>query len=89
MKESDLTHTIVAELSHPGEKRTENEDRYAVINYRTEVEKKPAILAVVADGIGGHRAGEIAAPNHRRYDREQHNLKENQRSGHTTQASRY
>ncbi len=51
----------MAELSHPGEKRTENEDRYAVINYRTEVEKKPAILAVVADGIGGHRAGEIAA----------------------------
>jgi len=61
VKESDFTHTIVAELSHPGEKRSENEDRYAVINYRTEVENRPAILAVVADGIGGHRAGEVAA----------------------------
>jgi protein phosphatase len=61
VKESELTHTIVAELSHPGEKRTTNEDRYSVINYRTEVDKKPAMLAVVADGIGGHRAGEVAA----------------------------
>ncbi len=61
MKESELTHMIVAELSHPGEKRTANEDRYAVINYRTEIEKQPALLAVVADGIGGHRAGEVAA----------------------------
>jgi serine/threonine protein phosphatase PrpC len=61
VKESELTHTIVAELSHPGEKRSENEDRYSVTNYRTEVENKPAVLAVVADGIGGHRAGEVAA----------------------------
>ena len=61
MKDNKLTHTIVAELSHPGEKRSTNEDRYAVINYRTEVENKPAMLAVVADGIGGHRAGEVAA----------------------------
>lgn len=61
MKENGLTHTIVAELSHPGEKRSTNEDRYAVINYRTEVENRPAVLAVVADGIGGHRAGEVAA----------------------------
>jgi serine/threonine protein phosphatase PrpC len=52
---------IVAELSHPGEKRSENEDRYTVINYRTEVEERPAWLAVVADGIGGHQAGEVAA----------------------------
>lgn len=61
MKENELAHTIVAELSHPGEKRSTNEDRYAVINYRTEVENRPALLAVVADGIGGHRAGEVAA----------------------------
>jgi len=61
VKESELTHTIVAELSHPGEKRSANEDRYTVINYRTEVENRPAMLAVVADGIGGHRAGEVAA----------------------------
>jgi protein phosphatase len=52
---------IVGEMSHPGEKRSENEDRYAVINYRTDADNQPAILAVVADGIGGHRAGEVAA----------------------------
>jgi serine/threonine protein phosphatase PrpC len=58
---SEFPPMIVAELSHPGEKRSENEDRYTAINYRTEVDKKNAWLAVVADGIGGHRAGEVAA----------------------------
>jgi serine/threonine protein phosphatase PrpC len=61
VKNGEFPHMIVAELSHPGEKRSENEDRYTAINYRTEVEGKNAWLAVVADGIGGHRAGEVAA----------------------------
>jgi serine/threonine protein phosphatase PrpC len=61
VKDSNFPQMIVAELSHPGEKRSENEDRYTVLNYRTEVKQKPALLAVVADGIGGHQAGEVAA----------------------------
>jgi protein phosphatase len=39
-----------------------NEDRYAVSAYRLEDEgNSPAVFAIVADGVGGHRAGEIAA----------------------------
>lgn len=61
MIESEIPHIIVSELSHPGEKRTHNEDRYAIKNYRTAGDDKPAVLAIVADGIGGHLAGEVAA----------------------------
>jgi len=39
-----------------------NEDRYGVSAYRLESDPNlPSLLAVVADGIGGHRAGEVAA----------------------------
>jgi protein phosphatase len=39
-----------------------NEDRYAVSAYYVDEGKKiPSIMAVVSDGIGGHRAGEVAA----------------------------
>jgi protein phosphatase len=39
-----------------------NEDRYAVSAFRLEGEKStPVVFAVVSDGIGGHRAGEVAA----------------------------
>ena len=39
-----------------------NEDRYSVSAYKTETDPPvPVLLAIVADGIGGHRAGEIAA----------------------------
>jgi protein phosphatase len=39
-----------------------NEDRYAVSAYFLDAQKlTPSLLAVVSDGIGGHRAGEVAA----------------------------
>lgn len=39
-----------------------NEDRYAVSSYTvSKDDAKPVVFAVVADGIGGHRAGEVAA----------------------------
>ncbi len=39
-----------------------NEDRYAVSTFNlSEDNPIPSILAVLSDGIGGHRAGEIAA----------------------------
>jgi protein phosphatase len=39
-----------------------NEDRYAVSAYYLKPDQtRQAVLAVVADGIGGHRAGEVAA----------------------------
>jgi protein phosphatase len=39
-----------------------NEDRYGVSAYHSNHgERTPSVLAVVADGIGGHQAGEVAA----------------------------
>jgi protein phosphatase len=39
-----------------------NEDRFAVsAHYLGQEDRTPSLLAVVCDGIGGHRAGEVAA----------------------------
>ena len=62
MIRSSLPHVHVAALSHAGMSGKDNEDRYAVSSFLLSKEDpRPAILAVVADGIGGHLAGEIAA----------------------------
>lgn len=56
------SHLSVAALSHEGQSGKNNEDRYAVSAFQLEGELTiPSVLAVVADGIGGHRAGEVAA----------------------------
>jgi PPM family protein phosphatase len=58
----ERAHLYVAAHSHPGSRRRENEDRYGVSAFAIEDPKRtPALLAVLADGIGGHRAGEVAA----------------------------
>ena len=61
-------HLNIAAASHPGMSGKKNEDRYMVSAFLTgnrEVNGDkaglPAVLAVVCDGIGGHRAGEVAA----------------------------
>ncbi len=55
-------HLLVSASSHPGMSGKNNEDRFGVSAYRLEApDDTPALLAVVADGIGGHRAGEVAA----------------------------
>lgn len=61
MNPSQESHLTVAALSHPGEAREINEDRYSVSHYLRESDGGPALLAIVADGIGGHQAGEVAA----------------------------
>jgi protein phosphatase len=58
---SETSHLVSSGASHPGERRKNNEDRYFLASYRLETDNTPSILAIVADGIGGHRAGEIAA----------------------------
>lgn len=59
---AERAHLQVAALSHPGMSGKNNEDRYAVAAFRTEGERpQPVLFAIVSDGIGGHRAGEIAA----------------------------
>jgi len=60
MNRSQRPHLNVAALSHAGMSGKNNEDRYAVFAYRGE-DEKPVLFAIVADGIGGHRAGEVAA----------------------------
>lgn len=58
----ERAHLHVAAHSHPGSRRRENEDRYGVSAFTLEdANRTPALLAVLADGIGGHRAGEVAA----------------------------
>lgn len=62
MIRSSLAHLHIAALSHPGMSGKNNEDRYAVSSFHLGKEDpRPAVFAVVADGIGGHRAGEVAA----------------------------
>jgi PPM family protein phosphatase len=62
MIRTTLAHLHIAVLSHPGMTGKNNEDRYAVSSFTVSKEDaRPAVFAVVADGIGGHRAGEVAA----------------------------
>lgn len=62
MIKTEQAHLTVVATSHPGIKGKNNEDRYGVTAFRLEEESgKRGLLAVVADGIGGHRAGEVAA----------------------------
>ena len=55
-------HLQVFAATDPGRQGKNNEDRYAVSAFiLTEHHPIPAVVAIVADGIGGHRAGEIAS----------------------------
>ena len=51
---------LTAAETHAGESGKHNEDRFALQHYRT-AEGESVTLAVVCDGIGGNRAGEVAA----------------------------
>jgi protein phosphatase len=62
MIRSTVAHLHIAALSHAGMTGKNNEDRYAVSSFNiSEEDPRPVVFAVVADGIGGHRAGEVAA----------------------------
>ncbi len=54
-------HLHISALSHPGEKRKRNEDNYRILAYQQKRNSMPIVLAVLADGIGGHQAGEVAS----------------------------
>jgi serine/threonine protein phosphatase PrpC len=54
------SHLSVAAFSHAGLSGKKNEDRYATAFYAGEAQQ-PILFAVISDGIGGHRAGEVAA----------------------------
>lgn len=49
-------------ITHAGMRGKVNEDRFAITNFKFGPEHNlPSLLAVLSDGIGGHRAGEVAA----------------------------
>lgn len=59
---SEKAHVIVAAISDAGMSGKNNEDRYSVSAFQLETNPPtPTLLAVVADGIGGHNAGEVAS----------------------------
>ena len=56
------SHWPVEAITHPGMTGKNNEDRFAVSAYRlSDRTNTPVLLAVLSDGIGGHRGGEVAA----------------------------
>ena len=62
MIQTERAHLLTAALSHAGMTGKNNEDRYAVTSFVLgEEDPTPVVFAIVADGIGGHRAGEVAA----------------------------
>lgn len=62
MNRVEKTHLPVAALSHPGMKGKNNEDRFGVAAFRDASHNgAPVLLAILSDGIGGHRAGEVAS----------------------------
>lgn len=62
MIRSSLAHLHVSALSHAGMSGKNNEDRYSVSSFQLgKDDPRQAVFAVIADGIGGHRAGEVAA----------------------------
>ena len=62
MKRVHHAHLPVAASTHPGMSGKKNEDRFAVNTFQLSGDDRtPSLLAVLCDGIGGHRAGEVAA----------------------------
>lgn len=62
MKRTARAHLNVEAQTHAGMTGKNNEDRYAVASFvLAGSERTPSLFAVLADGIGGHRAGEVAA----------------------------
>jgi serine/threonine protein phosphatase PrpC len=59
---SERSHLHIAATSHPGMTGKKNEDRFAVVAHRmSPTNPTPSVFAILADGVGGHHAGEVAA----------------------------
>ncbi|HAV76601.1 MAG TPA: hypothetical protein DCX53_04525 [Anaerolineae bacterium] len=56
------SHLHVEAYSHQGMTGKNNEDRFAIASYHvSDKDRTPILFAVLADGIGGHKGGEVAA----------------------------
>jgi PPM family protein phosphatase len=62
MIRTNQAHLYVTAQTHPGMSGKNNEDNYAVSAYIiSPMNPIPSVFAVVSDGIGGHKAGEVAS----------------------------
>jgi serine/threonine protein phosphatase PrpC len=58
----ERAHLDVVAGSHPGMAGKNNEDQFSISAFRrSATDTTPSLFAMIADGIGGHRGGEIAA----------------------------
>jgi serine/threonine protein phosphatase PrpC len=58
----EKAHMLVAAGTDPGMKGKNNEDQFSVTAYQTSsTDPTHSVFAIIADGIGGHRSGEIAS----------------------------
>ncbi len=59
---SNQYHLDTAAITDPGSRGRLNEDSYQIASFTiSDNDDTPVLLSVVADGIGGHKAGEVAS----------------------------
>ena len=59
---SNQHHLEFSAITDPGSRGRIHEDSYETISFKlSESDETPVLLSIVADGIGGHKAGEIAS----------------------------
>jgi serine/threonine protein phosphatase PrpC len=59
---NERAHLYVAAITHPGMSGKNNEDSYSVSAFTlSETDPTASVFAIVADGVGGHSAGEVAS----------------------------
>ncbi len=59
---SNQNHLDTSSITDPGSRGRLNEDSYQITSFTiSENDDTPVLLTAVADGIGGHKAGEIAS----------------------------
>lgn len=62
MIQTDRAHLYLAAMSDPGLSGKNNEDNFAVSAYSvSQYNPTPSVFAILSDGIGGHRSGEVAS----------------------------
>lgn len=59
---SNQYHLDTAAITDPGSRGRLNEDSYQIASFTiSDNDDTPVLLSVIADGIGGHKAGEVAS----------------------------